>query len=93
MMPNNILIEEMVDDLANGFKEMLSQLDRYDERSEAQFRAAIRDDIVMVVTILHKHILDFDVQRFYTMAGYTGIHPVTFSLSSSYLLPSKRTVT
>ncbi len=75
------MTDEMIKDLANAFSGQHNFINQFVcDTSERELRlqawkAQLRDDVVSVANVIHKHRPQYPMRRFYEMAGYEGAHP------------------
>lgn len=74
-MLRSTAIDILVEDLANQLNEQFRYIPTAKVENQQSYEAAIKDCTIAVVTALHKNIVDFNVDEFYSRAGYPGTHP------------------
>lgn len=68
-------VDKFIFDIAVAFQTQIDLLDFCNE-NVYKYLAAIRDDIIAIAIVIHRWFPDHDMDEFYKLAGYRGIHPV-----------------
>lgn len=74
-MLRNFQVDKFLDDLAAEFNKQIQFIKEHDYESGPAHEAAWKDSVVGTVNVLHKHIVDFSVDKFYADSGYPGARP------------------
>ncbi len=71
------MTDEMINDLARAFYRQKNTIKNMflivDNRQF--YTVQLRDDIIAVAQVIHKHRPDYNLDTYYELAGYEGPHP------------------
>jgi len=65
----------VINEMADAFKTQIENVSLFPKVSQDYYLAAIKDDVILMANVIHKHRPDFDMNEFYRRAGYPGTYP------------------